>query len=441
MKREGGRAARPAAPAGRIEIDLEIERIGSAGDGVARRDGEALHVARTLPGEHVNARIEAEGPRGARGRLMEVLRPSPARVPAPCPHFDAFCGGCALQHWDDSAYAVWKRELVVAALERAGFASPHVSALARTPPHARRRMDLAVQREEGGIRLGLHQGHGKEIIDLAACTVMHPALFALVAPLRATLSSLSALRGTGSVVANLVANGADLLIRTDGPLVSTDRIKLAAFAAAHGVPRIACSLGEGPSEPAALNAAPRVVFSGHSVEPPAGAFLQASAQGEAAIVAAVLAGLPDRLTGKSRAIELFAGCGTISFAVAARLRVLAFEGDAAAASAVRRAQAGSRVEMTQRDLVRQPLSAKELSGAAVVILDPPYAGASLQMPLIAASDVKRVIYVSCNPGALARDAALLSAAGFVLISATPIDQFLWSAHVECVAVFERRAKP
>jgi len=441
MTRGGGSAARKAAvPAGRIEIDVVIDRIGSAGDGVARRENEPLHVARTLPGEHVNARIEAEGPRGARGRLMEVLQPSPARVAAPCPHFDAFCGGCALQHWDDAAYAAWKRGLVAAALERAGFARPNVGDLARTPAHARRRMDLAVQREDGGIRLGLHQAHGKEIIDLAACTVMHPALFALVAPLRATLSSLSALRSTGSVVVNLVDNGADMLIRTDGPLVSTDRIKLAAFAAAHGVPRIAWSLGDGPSEPAALNAAPRVVFSGHRVEPPAGAFLQASAEGEAAIVAAVMAGLPDRLTGKSRAMELFAGCGTISFAVAARLRVLAFEGDAGAAAAVRRAQAGSRVEMTQRDLVRQPLSAKAFSGAAVVILDPPYAGASLQMPLIVASDVKRVIYVSCNPGALARDAALLCAAGFVLISAVPIDQFLWSAHVECVAVFDRRAK-
>ena len=119
------------------------------------------------------------------------------------------------------------------------------------------------------------------------------------------------------------------------------------------------------------------------------------------------------------------------------MRVQAFEGDALAAAALRRAQSGSRVETTQRDLARQPLSAKELAGAAVVVLDPPYAGSALQVPLIAASDVGRVIYVSCNPGVLARDAAPLVQAGFSLLQATPIDQFLWSAQVECVAVFDR----
>ena len=154
-------------------------------------------------------------------------------------------------------------------------------------------------------------------------------------------------------------------------------------------------------------------------------------------MAAVLAGLPRKLTGKSRAIELFAGCGTLSFPLAAHLRVLAYEGEAAAAAAVRRAQAGSRVEMTQRDLARQPLSAKEFSGAALVVLDPPYGGAAAQMPPIAASGVKQVIYVSCNPGALTKDAAVLVNAGYALQAATPIDQFLWSAQVESVAVFSR----
>jgi len=94
--------------------------------------------------------------------------------------------------------------------------------------------------------------------------------------------------------------------------------------------------------------------------------------------------------------------------------------------------------MIQRDLARQPLSAKELSSAALVVLDPPYGGAAAQMPAIAASGVKQVIYVSCNPGALTKDAAILVNAGYTLMQATPIDQFLWSAQVECVAVFVRK---
>ncbi len=397
--------------------------------------GDLLHVPHTLPGEIVRVAIQSQGPRGARGQLLELTRPSPDRVAPPCPHFEDYCGGCALQHLQDAAYAAWKRQLVVIALERAGIPAPNVAPLIRTPRKARRRMDLAVRRREGGALLGLHRAQTTDIVDMTVCEVLHPTLFALIAPLRKTLSSLAALRNTGSVIVNLLASGADLLIRTDGPLTPPDRTKLAAFADTYRIPRIAWALGAASTEIAAQAHAPYEIFAGHKVEIPPGAFLQASAEGEAAIVAAVLAGLPKKLTGKSRAIELFSGCGTIGFPLAAHLRVLAYEGDTAAAANVRRAQTGSRVEMTQRDLSRQPLSAKELSGAALIVLDPPYPGAAPQMPAIAASGVKQVIYVSCNPGALTKDAAILVNAGYTLTAATPIDQFLWSAQVECVAVF------
>ncbi len=413
--------------------EVRIARIGSGGDGVT--DGTpGLHVPRTLPGERV--RVQA-GTDPRRARLMDVLAPSAERVVPPCPHFEAGCGGCALQHWDDAAAAAWKRGQVIEALQRAGYAAPNVAALVRTPPLTRRRMDFAVERVEGGVLLGLNEAHARRVVDLHTCLVLDPALVALLAPLRQALRGLAALRHQGSVLANLLADGADLLIRTDGPLEATDRAKLAAFAAAHDVRRIAWAQGDGAPETASLLGAPSQVFGGTRVEPPPGAFLQASPAGEAAIVAAVLDALPARLTGRSRAVELYAGSGTISFPLSQHLRVQAFEGDAAAAAAVRRAQAGTRVEMTLRDLARQPLSAKEMAGAALVVLDPPYSGSALQVPQIAASQVPRVAYVSCNPGALARDAAVLRAAGYGLVSAVPIDQFLWSAQVECVAVFAR----
>jgi len=415
------------------DLDLEIDSIGSFGDGLALH-GEAgrVHVARSLPGERVRASVG-----GGRGELLEILRASPDRIVPPCRHFGALCGGCALQHWNDTAYADWKRGLVVAALERGGFAAPAVPPLVRTSPGARRRIDLAVKRREGGVLLGLHHGHGTDILDLAECPVMHPNLFALVAPLRKTLSSLACLRGVGSALINLLDSGPDMLLRTDGPLTPPDRTKLAAFAATAGLKRIAWALGTDASETAAQTEMPFVLFGGHRVEPAPGAFLQASAQGEAAIVAAVLGAVPARVTGRSRAIDLYAGIGTISFPLSGRLRVVAYEGDAQAVAAMRRAQAGARVETVQRDLARQPLSAKEFSGAAMIVLDPPYAGAAAQMPAIAASGVQRVVYVSCNPGALTKDTAVLAPA-YALVGATAIDQFVWSAQVECVAIFERR---
>ncbi len=412
--------------------------MGSAGDGVVLRPGAGpLHVPRTLPGETVRVR---QGDH-ARCEVLEILQPGAGRVQPPCRHFAEGCGGCAVQHWGDDAYASWKRGLVVEALQRAGLTVPGLGPLVRTPPRSRRRMEFAVERVDGGVVLGLHRAHDRQVIDLAACEVLHPALFALVDPLRRALSGLAALRRRGSLLANLTGAGADLLLRTDGPLAPSDRGKLASLAAACDVPRIAWALDAGAPETAFQQAAPFTVFAGHRVELPPGAFLQASLEGEAAIVSAVLAGLPARLTGRSRIIELYAGCGTISFPVAVNVRVQAFEGDAHAAAALRRAQSGSRVEATQRDLARQPLSAKEMSGAAAVVLDPPYAGAAIQVPQLAASDVGRVIYVSCNPGVLARDAATLAQAGFSLTQLTVIDQFLWSAQVEAVAVLDRARRP
>ena len=413
---------------------LKIDHIGSAGDGLT---ADSTPVPRTLPNETITAEP------GKRPRLLEILTPSPDRVQPPCPHFIQGCGGCALQHWADAPYAAWKRGLVTAALQRAGYEAPNIAPLVRTAPATRRRMEFAAERVDGAVRFGLHEAHTKTIIDLATCPILDPALSALIAPLRDLLRGLAALRHRGSILANRLADGADLLLRTDGPLAPTDRAKLAAFATAHAIRRIAWTQhgaqhgtqNDGPIEIAAQLAAPHVTFAGIRVEPPPGAFLQASTTGEAAIVAAVLAAIPAKRTGRARAIELYAGCGTISFPLAAHLRVQAYEGDPQAAACVRRAQTGTHLEMTQRDLARQPLSAKELAPAALIVLDPPYAGAPAQIAQIAASKVARIAYVSCNPGALSRDAAMLRQAGYRLLSATPIDQFLWSAQVECVAVF------
>lgn len=173
------------------------------------------------------------------------------------------------------------------------------------------------------------------------------------------------------------------------------------------------------------------------VEPPPGAFLQASAAGEAAIVQAVLDGLPPKLTSRSRIVELYAGCGTLSFPMSDHAQVLAYEGDAASLASLARAAGGRRIQAIKRDLARQPLQKPELAAASAIVLDPPYPGAASQMGPIAASGVRRVIYVSCNPAALTRDAATLRQAGYVLDRAVPVDQFLWSAQLETVCVFSR----
>ncbi len=426
-------------------LTLAIGTIGAAGDGNGlAEDGQRVFVPLTLPGEQVEAVPLAPRGGGVAARLECVLAASAERVTPPCPQFGT-CGGCVLQHWQTAPYLDWKAELLRAALVRAGFAAPAVAPTVPTPPAARRRMDLALERAGPDLRVGLHRLRGSEVVDLAACTVLHPTLAGLLAPLRDALRGVAALRREGAAVANLLDAGPDLLLRTDAEPSLADRQRLTAFARAQGLVRISWARGGDEPEPIAVLQAPVVTFSGVTVAPPPGAFLQASAEGEAAIVAAVLAGLPARLPPRARIVELYAGCGTLSFALAARGVVEAFEGDAGSVAALRAAAAGAgrtgRIEARRRDLARQPLAAAELANVAAVVLDPPRAGAAAQMAALAAAGPACVIYVSCDPVTLGRDAGVLRAAGYALAAATPIDQFLWSARVESVAVFVRPATP
>ena len=184
---------------------------------------------------------------------------------------------------------------------------------------------------------------------------------------------------------------------------------------------------------------PQITLAGTLVEPPPGAFLQASREGEQAITEAVIAGLPAKRPPRARLIDLYAGCGTISFALAAHGPVLAVEGDRGPSPPCAGLLRASRWKPEQRDLTRRPLMAAELAQAGVVVLDPPHAGAAEQVAQLVKSGVGRIIYVSCNPATLARDAQTLAPA-YRIIQATPIDQFLWSARLEAVVVFERKSK-
>ncbi len=426
---------RPASPpsADPAPALIRIERVGADGDGVGFLGGERVFVPFALPGEVVRACVA-----GQRGTLEAIVDASGARAEPPCPHFGA-CGGCALQHWRDAEYVGWKSAEVEAALRRAGFVDIPRPAVVRTPPHARRCIDWALRRAYGRVRVGLHRSRSAEIIDCETCVVLHPALLALLAPLRDCLQSLALLRREGSAIVNLLDTGPDLLLRTDAEPSASDRAALAAWARSHDIARVHWAKGNGVAEPVCVLRQPRATFAGVSVTPPPGGFMQASAEGEQAIVDAVRAGLPPGRGKRLRIIELFAGCGAITFGLAAETRVTAYEGapEAVAAfrEAINRAGLAGMVEAVRRDLARQPLAAAELARADAVVLDPPHAGAPAQMGAIAAARPERVIYVSCNPAALARDAAALQGGGYALRQVTLVDQFLWSARIESVCVF------
>ena len=420
-------------------MEVLIERMGAGGDGIAPGP---IYVPQALPGERLNVTITGKRGDGALAAIEEILAPSPDRIAPACAHFTAGCGGCALQHWAPAPQATWKREKLRVALARGGFAESPIAETITTPPAVRRRADFAIRRGTDGLRLGFHGAGSAAILDVAACPVLHPRLVALLGPLRDLLPRLPALKRDGSAVLNLLDTGPDLLLRTDGTLDAAGRVLLAGFAAAHGLPRIAWARGNGVPEIAAQLGPVSIALSGVAVTPAPGAFLQASPEGEQAIIAGVLAGLPAKLAGRGRIADLHSGFGTLSLALARRGRVTAFESDGAAVAALANAaaKAGLPLAATRRDLVRQPLTVAELAPFAAVVLDPPFAGAEEQAGLLARSAVTAVIYVSCNPQALARDLRFFADQGWRVDAATPIDQFLWSGQLEAVVALSRPNK-
>jgi len=428
---------RKARRGGGRQLEVVVEALGAKGDGLATCDGRPLFLAQTVPGDRVLARVTGERGGGFKGEVIELLQEGPNRAEPPCPFFGP-CGGCALQHLADDAYATWKQDLLNAALERKALAPEVFHPLRRVPPGRRRRITWSAVKTARGPLLGFHERESHRLTDIDACLLVTPALQGLLAPLHELLDQVLAVQEEARVTATETETGLDLLIESRHDLGLEAREVLAAFAERQDLARLSWRGGRETPEPLALRREPILTFGGVAVVPPPGGFVQPTAEGEALLVERIMAAVPD---GAETAADLFAGCGTFSFALAGRLQVYAAEGaeDSLAAldGALRRSAAAGRLQAEQRDLARFPVLAEELSGGDVVVFDPPRSGAREQAAEIAASDVPVVIAVSCNPTTFARDARSLVDGGYRLKEITPIDQFPWSGHLELVAVFER----
>ncbi|CAE7211306.1 unnamed protein product [Symbiodinium sp. CCMP2456] len=395
----------------------------------------------TLPGDRVSVRITGERSGGFKGEAVELLAEGGARVEPPCPHFGP-CGGCALQHFEDTAYADWKAALLPQALARRGLQAERLHPMLRVPPGRRRRVVLSAERKGGAVLLGYHERESHRLVDIHDCLLLTPALTALIAPLRGLLDGVLDPREEARVTALDSETGLDVLIESRHRLDMEDRERLADFAAGADLARLSWSAGREEAEPVALRRSPVLTFGATAVVPPPGGFVQPTAEGQQALVERVLAAIPATA---ETAADLFAGCGTFTFPLAERLQVYAAEGSEAAVAALsaaaRQDARGARITAEQRDLARFPVQADELSGGDVVVFDPPRTGAREQVRALAQSDVPLVIAVSCNPTTFARDARSLVDGGYRLTEATPIDQFPWSGHLELEAVGEHRLHP
>jgi 23S rRNA (uracil1939-C5)-methyltransferase len=423
-------AANATTPPETGVFEVDIAALGQGGDGIAHANGRAVFVPYSVPGDRLLVRAEGERDGGILARILDRLADGPERVQPPCPHFGD-CGGCDLQQLSAAAYLAWKQGLVSEALSRRGIET-EVAAMIVVPPGSRRRAVFIAERLGRDIHLGFNAAGSRRIVDLATCHILLPELVRLLPALRDVLGLVLGPRQSADIAATATDSGIDLWLKTRRPPSPAARQALITLAEAQDLARVSV----GPdAEPVVIRRQPRAIFAGVAVGLPPDAFLQPSLPGERVLTRIV----EEALAGRRAIADLYAGCGTFTFALAAGRKIHAVEANAAALAALAaaaRAMAG-RITAERRDLAREPLGPDELKRFDAVVFDPPRAGAKEQAAAIARSRLECAVNVSCHPRSFARDARILIDGGFRLQRVVPVDQFPWSAHLELVGIFRR----
>jgi 23S rRNA (uracil1939-C5)-methyltransferase len=417
-----------------VSITLDILEVGARGDGVADLEGKRFFVPYCLPAETVEAEPLDKRGDGTACDLVEVLAPSRHRVPAPCLHFGT-CGGCALQHWRRDVYTGWKSDLIAKALAQRGVKAPTFEAPVTCEPGERRRADIVLRCQGKRILAGYHERGSQNVVDVGTCVVARPKINTAIAALRLAIKAILRDGTSADAVVNETDTGLDVLIRPHRKFELTLAIRETLIALAESADIARVSWGDrATAEPVIVRRTPQLILGDVTIEPPPGAFLQATKRAELVMRAGVTAWLGEA----ARTADLFAGIGALSLGKPGKLSLFEYDRPSVAAvDATARKLGGNRVTVQLRDLFRRPLSTKELDAFDAIVLDPPRAGAAAQCAELAASKVKRVVYGSCDPGSFARDVRTLQDGGYRLEKLMPIDQFLWSAHVELIALLTK----
>ena len=416
-----------------LNARLHIERLGARGEGVSRGRHGLIFTPYALPGEEILAEVD-----GDRGKLVEILKPAADRIPAPCPHFTV-CGGCAVQTLAEPSYAAWKRELVVEALRNAGVEPEGIEAkvgpLVEAWGAGRRRATFHARNDQRGLpHVGFMQARAHRIVEIDACPILAPEFSDALPVLRELALILAPLEKPLDFQVTASLNGLDIDIRGCGKLEFAIEQELIAAATKLDLARIA-----NHGVPLVERRPPEIQMGRARVTPPSGSFLQATAAGEEALARLVLEAVGDA----KKVADLYCGVGTFALRLAEKAEVYCVESEQEALAAGLRAGRAATdlrsIKGEARDLFDRPLLVAELNAFDAVVFDPPRAGAEKQARELAKSAVPTVVGVSCNAQSFARDAKILMSGGYALSKVTPVDQFLYSPHVELVAVFTKTA--
>lgn len=427
--------------------EADIVDLSHEARGVARIDGKTIFVADSLPGERVVLRRIVRHRSYDEAMTERVIQASPDRVTPRCPHFGT-CGGCALQHLDPDAQLAFKQSQLIENLARLGDVQPgSVLAPLRGPVwNYRRRARLGIKNvpRKGKVLVGFRERSAPFVADLRECHILVEPVGRLLEPLGRLVESLSIINRLPQAEVAVAENAVVFVLRVLDPPTAADLDRLREFELAHDVRLYLQAGGPDTIQPLTPGGPPlhyRIAAADVTIEFEPTDFLQVNGVLNEAMVAQALAALDAQPT--DRVLDLFCGLGNFSLPIARGVAtVVAVEGDAglvgrARANAARNGL--SNVAFHTADLFKDVAGLPWAQGRYDrVLLDPPRAGAREVLPIVAGSGARRVVYISCHAGSLARDAGLLVREhGFRLTAAGVMDMFPHTAHVEAMAVFDR----
>ena len=422
------------------QMTLTVEDFGQNGDGVVIADDQRLYIPYTTPGDTVLVTLITNKKGRYKVVSHEILERGKNFAKAPCPHYGS-CGSCQLQHFATDVYSEFKREKILRPLRFEGFENPEqwLKNPVILPAGHRRRANFNYRVRVDGVELGYHKYHSYELLTLESCHVLMPIIVDFMKPLQKAIQKNIPAGFEGEVFITAADNGLDvhLDVRDRTPLTLEQREWWGEFAREHDLCRLQISLKH-VTDLTLTYRTPTVLFDDVPVESDCRGFLQPSALADQELSRLACALLPEK---PKLIADLFCGRGTLSFPLSKHARVHGYELEPKALAALESATraSGRPIETYSRDLFTRPLSADEMTGYDVAVIDPPRAGAEEQCKALAESGVENLIYVSCNPLTFARDARFLTEGRYEIVEITPLDQFRWTIHVEAVALFKLKS--
>ena len=418
-----------------MSLKVTIEELGGRGDGIVKAEKGPIYVPFSVPGDVVDLDIQ-----GRKGSINRFYEKSSHRVEPPCQYFMR-CGGCAVQHIEDKYYRHWKTDLIRTALKNQDLTDIQFAELQVSSINSRRRTSFhALGLGARKIKLGYAQKGSHNLIDINMCSIIVPEIEQFIDPLRVFLTGYLKQKQKMTIAVTASDNGLDVILNGAGEPDLDLRMKAATFAEKNDLARISwldTKIKKSYFELLAERKKPFVTFNGRRVYYPIGSFLQATKEGQDILIKNMLESLP----GCKKILDLFSGCGTFSVAAASECHVHAVENNQdmlnALKSSVNMMSGIKNLTTEVRDLFFRPLLPHELNEFDAAIIDPPRAGAHNQISEIIKSDLQKLVMISCNPVTFAKDSRRLVEAGFTMGIVTPVDQFLFSSHLEIITVFTR----